>query len=72
MLKRISTDDIELGMFIHKLEGSWFRHPFWKSRFLLEDQELLDTLRGSGIEGVVIDTGRGKDTTEPVDRKSVV
>ncbi|ABD25290.1 metal dependent phosphohydrolase [Novosphingobium aromaticivorans DSM 12444] len=70
MLKRISTDDIELGMFIHKLEGSWFRHPFWKSRFLLEDQELLDTLRGSGIEGVVIDTGRGKDTTEPVETEA--
>lgn len=57
-------------MFIHKLEGSWFRHPFWKSRFLLEDQELLDTLRGSGIEGVVIDTGRGKDTTEPVETEA--
>lgn len=70
MLKRISTDHIELGMFIHKLEGSWFRHPFWKSRFLLEDQELLDTLRGSGIEGVVIDTGRGKDTTEPVETEA--
>lgn len=70
MLKRISTDDIELGMFIHKLEGSWFRHPFWKSRFLLEDQELLDTLRGSGIEGVVIDTGRGKDTSEPVETEA--
>ncbi len=31
MLKRVETSEINLGMFIHKLEGSWFKHPFWKS-----------------------------------------
>lgn len=60
MLKRISTSEIELGMFIHKLEGSWFKHPFWKRRFLLDDPTMLETLRDSAVDGVVIDTSRGK------------
>lgn len=64
MLKRVSTSDIELGMFIHKLEGSWFKHPFWKSKFLLEDSETLASLRDSDLIGVIIDVSRGRDVTE--------
>ena len=61
MLKRIKLSDVELGMFIHKLDGSWFKHPFWKSRFLLEDPSMLSDLQASGIEGVVIDISKGHD-----------
>lgn len=63
MLKRISTSEIELGMFIHKLEGSWFKHPFWKRRFLLDDPEMLETLRDSAVDEVIIDTSRGKSAS---------
>ena len=62
MLKRIATGDVELGMFIHKLEGNWFSHPFWKSRFLLQDEHLLSQLQRSAVPGVVIDTAKGLDT----------
>lgn len=62
MLKRISTGDVELGMYICKLEGSWFSHPFWKRSFLLEDPAMLDRLLESDVDGVIIDTARGKDT----------
>lgn len=61
MLKRIDVSDLELGMFVHKLEGSWFRHPFWKSRFVLNDEGMLSTLQGSSVPGVIIDTDRGLD-----------
>lgn len=61
MLKRIDPRDVELGMFIHQLEGSWFSHPFWKSRFLLDDPAQLARLRASRVAGVVIDTDRGRD-----------
>lgn len=71
MLKRVSTDDIELGMFIHKLEGSWFSHPFWKRRFLLEDAELLDKLRGSDVREVVIDVSRGRDVGAARPRREI-
>ncbi|MCC6828948.1 MAG: DUF3391 domain-containing protein [Novosphingobium sp.] len=61
MLKKISVADVELGMFIHKLEGNWFKHPFWKSRFLLEDPQTLSSLQMSDVPAVVIDTTRGYD-----------
>jgi HD-GYP domain-containing protein (c-di-GMP phosphodiesterase class II) len=61
MLKRIAVEDLELGMFVHKMEGSWFSHPFWKTKFLVDDMDRLATLRDSGLDGVLIDTARGKD-----------
>jgi putative nucleotidyltransferase with HDIG domain len=67
MLKRIDISDLELGMFVHKLEGNWFRHPFWKSRFVLEDEGTLATLRDSSVPAVIIDTARGLDL-RPVPR----
>lgn len=60
MLKRIETGEVELGMFIHKLEGSWFSHPFWKSKFLLEDPVLLEKLHDSAVPAVIIDTDRSR------------
>jgi HD-GYP domain-containing protein (c-di-GMP phosphodiesterase class II) len=61
MLKRISVTDLELGMFVHKMEGSWFSHPFWKAKFLIDDPAKLAALQDSELEGVVIDTDKGKD-----------
>lgn len=61
MLKRVAVSDVQLGMFIHKLDGSWFDHPFWKSRFLIEDPENLRDLRSSGVAAVFIDTSKGGD-----------
>lgn len=71
MLKRVQTEDIELGMFIYKLEGSWFSHPFWKSRFLLDDPDMLDTLRNSAVRSVIIDTERSLNpATQPAQSRS--
>ena len=61
MYKRINAEDAELGMYIHKFEGSWFKHPFWKSRFLLTDERKLRILRASDVDGVIIDVNKGKD-----------
>lgn len=62
MLKQIAVTDLELGMFVHKFEGGWFDHPFWKAKFLIEDAEKLAVIKASRLRGVVIDTDRGKDT----------
>ena len=64
MLKRIDVADLEIGMFVHKMEGSWFSHPFWKAKFLIEDSDRLRTLRSSNLDGVVIDTSKGRDVGE--------
>ena len=61
MLKRIETADLELGMFVYKLEGSWFKHPFWRSKFVLDDQQTLEDLLSSEVPAVIIDTERGLD-----------
>jgi len=63
-LKRIRTDQVELGMFIQRLEGNWFRHPFWKAQFVLDDPVRLETLRESGVRSLWIDIARGLDCHE--------
>lgn len=66
MLKRIRTEDVTLGMFLHKIEGSWLSHSFWKRRFLLESHGQLDDLRSSDVEWVTIDVSRGCDVAPVV------
>ena len=61
MLKRIDPADAMIGMYIHKLEGNWLNHPFWRARFLLTDREQLGKLRHADIPGVIIDTDKGCD-----------
>jgi len=65
MLKRIDVAEVRLGMFIHKLEGNWLKHPFWRTRFLLTDADQLADLRASDVEGVLIDVSRGADVAGP-------
>ena len=61
MLKRITIDDLRLGMFITELCGSWMEHPFWKTKFLLEDEKDLTSITSSGIKELWIDTAKGID-----------
>lgn len=61
MLKQIAVSDLELGMFVHKFEGGWFEHPFWKAKFLIEDHERLAAIKDSRVRTVVIDTAKGTD-----------
>jgi HD-GYP domain-containing protein (c-di-GMP phosphodiesterase class II) len=65
MLKRIALSDLETGMFVHKFDGSWFDHPFWRARFLVENSEKLNAIRSSQLNGVIIDTSRGRDVAAP-------
>ncbi|AOL95254.1 HD-GYP domain-containing protein [Porphyrobacter sp. LM 6] len=65
MLKRVAVSDLQIGMFVHKMEGNWFSHPFWKARFLIEDHERLVALRSSALDGVVIDVSKGADVAAP-------
>lgn len=64
MLKRIAVKDIKLGMFICEFCGSWMEHPFWKTRFLLEDEKDLRAILNSGIKELWIDVQLGMDVPE--------
>jgi HD-GYP domain-containing protein (c-di-GMP phosphodiesterase class II) len=61
MLKKISTDQLRLGMHVHEVCGSWMDHPFWKSSFRLKSEEQLQQLQKSAVRQVVIDTDKGDD-----------
>jgi len=61
MLKRISVDDLRVGMHLQELGGAWLDHPFWRSSFRIEDVQTLQKIRASGIREAWIDTGKGLD-----------
>lgn len=65
MLKRIPLQDVRLGMYLHALDGAWINHPFWRTRFLIEDNEMLTKLQAANLEGVWIDVSKGKDVASP-------
>lgn len=65
MLKRIGIQDVRPGMFVAELCGSWIDHPFWKRRFLIDSEELLQRLLASGVQEIIIDTDRGLDIASP-------
>ncbi|MFG6447086.1 HD-GYP domain-containing protein [Roseateles sp. BYS180W] len=58
MLKRITTKDLRLGMYIQSLEGSWLSHPFWKAGFVLRDAQQLDQLQRSGVAYCCVDEAK--------------
>ncbi|MDP2004053.1 MAG: HD-GYP domain-containing protein [Rubrivivax sp.] len=64
MLKKISVDQLRLGMHVHSLEGKWIDHPFWKTRFLLDSSTDLARLQGSAVTECWIDPAQGLDVAE--------
>ncbi|MGE0483345.1 MAG: HD-GYP domain-containing protein [Gammaproteobacteria bacterium] len=66
-LRRVATDQLRLGMYVTELCGSWMDHPFWNTKFKLDNPADLETLRNSAVSEVWIDTARGLDVAdEPV------
>lgn len=65
MLKTIPTHQVTLGMHIHELKGAWVDHPFWKTKFVLNDPADLKKLQASIIKEVVIDVSKGLDISDP-------
>ncbi|MDY0106750.1 MAG: HD-GYP domain-containing protein [Giesbergeria sp.] len=61
MLKRIQIQHLTLGMYVHEFCGSWMEHPFWRTRFVLDDANDLARIRATSISEVWIDTSRGAD-----------
>ena len=61
MLVKVATKDLQPGMFVARVEGSWIYNPFWRGSFLISDPRQIDRLSDSGIAAVTIDdsTGRG-------------
>lgn len=61
MHKRIPVAQLRLGMYVERFEGSWLDHPFWRSRFVLEQAKDLERIRASGVRHLWIDAALGLD-----------
>ena len=64
MRKKINAKDLQVGMHLHELCGSWMEHPFWRSQFTLSDPEDIKRILDSGISEVWIDVSKGLDVPE--------
>jgi HD-GYP domain-containing protein (c-di-GMP phosphodiesterase class II) len=53
-LKEIAPDELQVGMYV-VLRLSWFKHPFWRSEFIIESQKDIETIQGLGLERVSYD-----------------
>jgi putative nucleotidyltransferase with HDIG domain len=64
MLKRISVQQLQLGMHLKEFCGSWMDHPFWRTDFVLRDPKDLNLITASPIKEVWIDCSKGLDVPQ--------
>lgn len=56
---RISIGELQIGMYVARLDLSWFRSPLLRHSFLVEDPAQIDKLVRAGVKVVDIDPDRG-------------
>ncbi|MDI1261015.1 HD-GYP domain-containing protein [Aquabacterium sp.] len=66
MRKKIQVSQLQVGMFIDEVVGSWLNNPFWKSAVILTDAKQLAQLKNSPIKEVWIDVHKGRDVDDEV------
>ncbi len=64
MKREIAVTQLQIGMFVDSVGGSWFSHPFWRSRLKIKTNEQVAAFIESGIERLVIDTDLGIDVPD--------
>jgi putative nucleotidyltransferase with HDIG domain len=63
MLKKISVDQLTVGMHLKEFCGSWMEHPFWRTGFVITDPKDIQTILASSIKEVWIDSSKGLDVS---------
>nr|WP_257626517.1 MULTISPECIES: HD-GYP domain-containing protein [Janthinobacterium] len=58
-MKKITSSELVLGMYVERLGRSWLDNPFWTRSFLLESPADLERIRAARLCEVWIDTARG-------------
>ncbi|MBK1724454.1 HD-GYP domain-containing protein [Thiocystis violacea] len=64
MIKKITIDELQIGMFIHDLNCGWMEHGFLRNRFMLKAEANLVRIRELGIHELYIDTDKGLDVSQ--------
>ena len=69
MTRRVRPDEVEMGMYVEGFTGSWFAHPFWRAKFIVDDPKTLARVRQSAVDYVIVDevrsVGRGPSNDSP-------
>ena len=71
MRKKISVDELVVGMYVTELCGSWMDSPFWRSAFVLSEPKQISALQSSKIREVWIDVEREADLPDQVAPRTV-
>ncbi|MCU5773791.1 HD-GYP domain-containing protein [Erwiniaceae bacterium BAC15a-03b] len=58
MIKLIPTQELQLGMYIHKLGVFWIKHPLISNRMLLTDSRQITAIAECGIGQVWVDMAK--------------
>ncbi len=61
MLKRIKVSQLQVGMYVHDLDCGWLEHPFFRSRFMIIDNTMIEKIKVVKIQHLVIDIEKGAD-----------
>jgi len=72
MIKKIRTEELRLGMFIHDLNCGWMGHSFFRTRFPLKKEEDLRKILETGIRELYIDTEKGLDAQGPTEEEAAL
>lgn len=55
MSKIVPPSELRMGMRVIGFTDPWWKHPFWRKNFVLDDSDLLQKLQASELEGVIVD-----------------
>jgi putative nucleotidyltransferase with HDIG domain len=64
VLKKISVNQLTVGMFVHGFDAGWLNHPFWRERFLINEPTRLRKIQESGVQYCWIDASKGLDVRQ--------
>jgi putative nucleotidyltransferase with HDIG domain len=64
MIKKISTQQLKPGMFIHDINCGWMVHPFLTGTLKIKNDKEIEQIAGCGIREVYIDTIKGLDVID--------
>ena len=66
-LKKISAQQLRLGMYVHKLCCSWLTTPFWQTAFPIDAAQTIAQIHASGVTQLWIDLAKGVDVDVAAD-----
>jgi len=72
MIDKVKTTDLKVGMYIDRIDASWFKHPFFLNHFLIRSEKEIKKLIDSKIESVYVDFEKSTHLSQSGDGQAKV